>query len=74
MMARYINKKIGSAADFAYLISIFTLQNHWLTLYEKQKKRMRNSSSKHPKMPTNCHSRGFGTQWAVRGSNPRPAD
>lgn len=36
----------------------------------KIKKRMRNPSSKCPKTPTDYHSRGFGTQWAVGGSNP----
>lgn len=32
----------------------------------KTKKRMRILSSKRPKTPTEYHSRGFGTQWAVR--------
>ncbi len=52
-------KKVSSLSDF---------------YARKQKKRMRSLSSKRPKTPTNYHSRGFGTQWAVRGSNPRPAD
>ena len=45
------------------------------TLFDKaQKKRTRTPSSKRPKTPTEYRSRGFGTQWGHRDSNPRPSD
>jgi hypothetical protein len=73
--SRWFSIHTKKSRGFSPLVSTGFYNFSLPTLFDKaQKKRTRTPSSKRPKTPTEYRSRGFGTQWGHRDSNPRPSD